>query len=53
MCIYQAWGGGLQIAATSVIFARVGAAIAHRLPVRYLQRAICYFIGVCVGASVT
>lgn len=32
------------IAATSVIFARVGAAIAHRLPVRYLQRAFAVLL---------
>jgi|SRR5690554_3709896 len=34
----------LAIAATSVIFARVGAAIAHRLPVRYLQRAFAVLL---------
>jgi len=34
----------LAIAATSMIFARVGAAIAHRLPVRYLQRGFAILL---------
>ncbi|TRW50340.1 sulfite exporter TauE/SafE family protein [Aliidiomarina halalkaliphila] len=34
----------LAIVATSAIFARVGAAIAHRLPVRYLQRGFAILL---------
>ncbi|WP_194757005.1 sulfite exporter TauE/SafE family protein [Aliidiomarina indica] len=34
----------LAIVATSAIFARVGASIAHRLPVRYLQRAFAILL---------
>lgn len=34
----------LAIVATSAVFARVGASIAHRLPVRYLQRAFAVLL---------
>jgi len=34
----------LAISATSVIFARVGASLAHRLPVRYLQRGFAVLL---------
>lgn len=34
----------LAISTTSMIFARIGAAIAHRLPVRYLQRAFAVLL---------
>lgn len=34
----------LAISATSMIFARVGAAVAHKLPVRYLQRGFAVLL---------
>lgn len=34
----------LALAATAMVFARVGAALAHRLPVRYLQRAFAVML---------